>query len=149
MTSYTGGCSCGSVRFVIRDYLYVLVCHCDACKKRTGSTFGVSVVVDDANLLEFHGETKTFTRVAESGRPVDYEFCPGCATTLRWRIEKFPHRMIFAGGSFDDMRLLPAAGEMYIERALDWARPRCALSRSGEPDAEFGAALIERAKEIR
>lgn len=149
MTSYTGGCSCGSVRFAIRDYLYVLVCHCDACKKRTGSAFGVSVVVDDANLLELRGETKTYTRVAESGRAVDYEFCPSCATTIRWRIKKFPHRTIFAGGSFDEMGLLTAAGEMYNECALAWARPRCALSRSGEPDDAFGAALIAKAKELR
>jgi hypothetical protein len=149
MTSYTGGCSCGAVRFAIRDYLYALVCHCDACKKRTGSAFGISVVVENADILELRGALQTYTRIAESKRPVDYEFCPLCATTIRWTIKKFPNRKIFAGGAFDDMRLFPAAGEMYNECALDWARPRCALSRSGEPDAEFGAALIARAKELR
>jgi len=147
--SFTGGCSCGAVRFAIRDYLYALVCHCDACKKRTGSAFGISIVVEKADLLELRGALQIYTRVAESGRPVDYEFCPRCATTIRWRIDKFATRVIFAGGAFDDPRRLPAAGEMYNEQALDWARPRCALSRLGEPDAEFGAALIARAKELR
>jgi hypothetical protein len=148
MTRYTGGCSCGGVRFAIRDYLYVLVCHCDACKKRTGSAFGVSVVGDNANVLDLEGQTKTYTRIAESGRPVDYEFCPVCATTIRWGIVKFPTRKIFAGGAFDDMGLLTAAGEMYQESALAWARPQCALSRSGEPDEQFGAALIAQAKTL-
>ena len=74
--SFTGGCSCGAVRFAVRDYLYALVCHCDACKKRTGSAFGISVVVEKADLLELRGALQIYTRVAESGRPVDYEFCP-------------------------------------------------------------------------
>ena len=147
--SFTGGCSCGAVRFAIRDYLYALVCHCDACKKRTGSAFGISVVVENADILDLRGALQTYTRIAESGRPVDYEFCPRCGATIQWDIEKFPTRTIFAGGAFDDMRLFPAAGEMYNECALDWARPRCALSCVGEPDAEFGATLIARAKELR
>lgn len=149
MAPYRGGCSCGAVRFAIRDYLYALVCHCDACKKRTGSAFGVSVVVEDADILELRGAMTTYTRIAESGRPVPYDFCPTCGTTIRWRIEKFRDRTIFAGGAFDDIGDLAPAGEMYMESALDWARPRCALSRVGEPDAVFGAALIDQAKKLR
>ena len=63
--TYTGGCSCGSVRFAFDDYLYVLACHCQACKKRTGSAFGTSVVVENAKVTNLEGETKTFTRKAE------------------------------------------------------------------------------------
>lgn len=149
MTSHSGGCSCGSVRFAINDLLYVLVCHCDACKKRTGSAFGVSVVVDNADILNLQGETKTFTRKAESGRSVDYEFCPNCGTTIRWGIKAAPNRKIFAGGAFDNMSRFTAAGEMYTETALPWARLGCELSRSGEPDSDFRAALIEKSKQLR
>jgi hypothetical protein len=149
MTSYAGGCSCGIVRFEISDYLYVLACHCDACKKRTGSAFGVSVVVDNANISNLQGETKTFTRKAESGRSVDYEFCPNCATTIRWGIKAAPNRKIFAGGAFDNMSQFTAAGEMYTETALPWVRLGFELSRSGEPDNDFRTALIEKAKQFR
>ena len=55
MTSYTGACSCGGVRFAIDDYLYVLACHCNACKKRTGSVFGISVVVEKTASQHFRG----------------------------------------------------------------------------------------------
>ena len=145
--TYTGGCSCGSVRFAIADYLYVLACHCQACKKRTGSAFGVSVVVDNASVTNLEGETKTFTRKAESGRSVDYEFCPNCGTTIRWSIKAAPNRKIFAGGAIDGMTQLTVAGEMYTETAIPWARLGCELSRSGEPDNEFRAALIEKSKQ--
>ena len=46
MKKLSGGCSCGAVRFAIKDYLWVLMCHCDACKKRTGSAYGLSVMTE-------------------------------------------------------------------------------------------------------
>lgn len=149
MTSYRGGCSCGAVRFAIGRFLYVMACHCDACKKRTGSAFGLSVMVDDGDVAEFTGATKTFVRTAESGRPVRYEFCPDCGTTVRWRVEVIPNRQIFAAGAFDDFRTLPIAGEMYTDMANSRARLNCDLVRPGEPDETFRAALIEHAKSLR
>lgn len=149
MSAYVGGCSCGAVRFEVREYLYVLVCHCDACKKRTGSAFGISVVVRNADVLSLTGETKVFTRTAETGRPVDYIFCPVCASTIHWKIKKAPDWTIFAGGAFEDIHAMPAAGAMYDVRALSWARPQCALSHMGEPDQDFRVALIEETKRLR
>ena len=35
------------------------------------------------------------------------------------------------------MKQFTAAGEMYTETALPWARLECELSRSGEPDNDF------------
>ena len=142
MMAYTGGCSCGAVRFEVAKYLFVLACHCDACKKRTGSAFGVSVVVEEADIEDISGETKTFTRKAESGRTVDNEFCPNCGTTIHWRIEATPTRRIFEGGAFDDMSNLSVAGEMYTATAANWAHIDCDLSHIGEPDDEFWTALI-------
>jgi hypothetical protein len=147
--AYTGGCSCGSVRFAVDDYLYVLACHCQACKKRTGSAFGISVVVENAKVSSLEGQTKTFTRKAESGRSVDYEFCPNCGTTIRWGIKAAPDRKIFAGGALDQIMQLTVAGEMYSGTALPWVRLGCDLSRPGEPDNEFRAALIEKSKRLR
>jgi hypothetical protein len=149
MEAHTGGCSCGAVRFAIDNYLYVLACHCDACKKRTGSAFGISVMVDSASVTEFHGETKIFMRKAESGRMVPYEFCPDCGGTIRWRVEAVPNRQIFAGGAFDSISKFSIAGEMYTDRAIRSARLGRELSRSGEPDNEFRAGLMERTKRLR
>jgi len=147
--SYSGECSCGSVRFTINDFLYLLACHCNECKKRTGSAFGLSVVVEKEDIENFQGETKTFTRKAESGRPVSYEFCPNCGSTLRWGIEAVPSRAILAGGNFDDLSQLSVAGEMYVETSVDWARLGCDLTQVGEPNNEFRAALMETSKRLR
>ena len=53
-----------------------------------GSAYGISVVIENSDLEEFHGEVRTFTRIAESGNPVEYDFSvrsarPQCAGAWR------------------------------------------------------------------
>ena len=146
MTTIEGGCSCGAVRFATNDYLYVIACHCDACKKRTGTAYGVSVVVEAENITASQGQTKTYVRTAESGHTVDYEFCPKCGTTISWQIKAALTRRMFAAGAFDDMSQFTVAGEMYTASAVPWARIGCDLSRVDEPDTEFRSALMEDSK---
>ena len=144
MKPHGGGCSCGRVRFTISRYLYVLACHCNACKKRTGSAYGLSVPVEAADIASFSGKTTTFVRTAESGRMVHYEFCPLCGTTVRWRLEGTSARYIFAAGAFDDIQELTAVGEMYTAVALQWARLGCELERPGLSDDSLKKAMTER-----
>ncbi len=138
----TGGCSCGAVRFSIGRYLYAQLCHCHACKKRTGSAYGISVVIDSSELKQFRGAIRTFTRIAESRNPVEYDFCPACATTIRWRVKALESRQVLAGGTFDDPRAFQIAGEMYTTQALPWARIGCEITRPGAPDEAYRAAMM-------
>ena len=140
----SGGCSCGALRFTIAGYLYAQLCHCNACKKRTGSAYGISVVVENGALLEFHGKTQTFKRVAESGNPVEYDFCPACASVIRWRVAALRDRQVIAGGAFDDPGAFEIAGEMYTADALPWARIGCEVTTAGEPDGTYRSALIKK-----
>lgn len=146
MKNHSGGCSCGAVRFSIKRFLYVLACHCDACKKRTGSAFGLSVPVEAEDISVFSGKTTTYIRTAESGRNVSYEFCPTCGTTLRWRLDRASSRYIFAAGTFDAVQELKPAGEMYTAVALPWARLGCELERPGLSDDGLKKAMIERTR---
>ena len=150
MTQYEGGCACGAVRFRLNDGpLWTNICHCNACKKRTGSAFGFSVVVDSAYVKEFFGQTKTFIRKGESGKSVRYEFCPNCGTTLRWHVELLPNRQVFAGGAFDDAGQFKIVSEMYTAQALPWSRVGRELACSGPPDDQFRNAAIAKMKALR
>lgn len=43
---YTGGCQCGSVRYVLTsEPLRVAACHCTECQRQSGSAFGMSMSV--------------------------------------------------------------------------------------------------------
>ena len=150
MGSHEGGCSCGAIRFEVGDHpLMVLACHCDACKKRTGSAYGVSVMFDDSNVKQFTGETRTYMRSGDSGNKVRYEFCPNCGTTLRWFVDGVPNRQVFAGGTFDDMKALTIIAEMYTDHAMPWARLDCELSRPKAPDDAFRSQIIAATRSAR
>jgi len=145
MQHMEGGCSCNRVRFALKQPLFMLACHCDACKKRTGSAYGLSVVVDADGVHTFTGAVTTFTRVGDSGRVVEYDFCSNCGTTVRWRVGRMPNRVVFAGGALDDKSKLKIGGEIYTSEALPWARFACDLSCPGTPDEEFRVELARRA----
>jgi hypothetical protein len=149
MKSHKGGCSCGAVRFEIGDPLWVLACHCDACKKRTGSAYGVSVMVENQSVKQFTGETRTYARSGDSGNNVRYEFCPHCGTTIRWHVDIVPNRQAFAGGAFDAMEAFTVVAEMYTNDALPWARLSCDLSEPKGPDDAFRSLMVAATKSSR
>ena len=150
MTQLEGGCSCGSVRFKLnRGPLWTNICHCEACRKRTGSAFGFSVVVEAVAVAEFSGDTKTFTRKGGSGKHVHYEFCPRCGTTLRWHVELLAGQQVFAGGAFDDPTQFEVMGEMYADQALTWSRIGHELACPGAPDDQFRKAATAKMKALR
>ncbi len=104
--------------------------------------------METENIISFSGKTTTFVRTAESGRKVQYEFCPTCGTTVRWRLEGASNRYIFAAGAFDDIQKFRAVGEMYTAVALPWARLGCELERPGLSDDDLKKAMIERTNSI-
>ena len=146
MQRYRGGCSCGSVRYELRDHpLWINACHCNACKKRTGSAFGLSIVVDGSGPDEMIGAVRRFTRTGQSGKLVHYDFCPNCGTTVRWRVDIVPNKRIYAGGTLDEPQQLMVCGEIFLAEALPFARLGCELTIAGEPDAAFRDAVASKA----
>jgi hypothetical protein len=128
--------------------MLVTACHCNACKKRTGSAYGISLVVEDTAVQKFVGTTKTFTRAGDSGKQVHYEFCPHCGTTIRWRVELIANRQVYAAGALDDPKAIKVASEMYTDDALPFARLGCKLSCSGAPDDNLRIAATEKTKSL-
>jgi hypothetical protein len=48
---YTGGCQCGSVRYVLTtEPIRLVACHCKECQRQSGSAFGMSTPVAKDSL---------------------------------------------------------------------------------------------------
>lgn len=145
---YSGGCACGSVRFVLAgEPRWVVVCHCNECKKRTGSVFGVSAVFAEDGIESQTGMTRVFTRTGDSGQEVHYEFCPECGTTIRWRVATIEgvaaDSYVYACGGLDEPDALTPPGEMYADDRVSWLDLGLGLSCSGSPDDGFRGQLID------
>ena len=89
-TKFTGGCQCRDVRYeVMGPPRQLVVCHCSDCQRQSGSAFGMTLVVSEADFRLIQGELKTFTSTAETGRAKLGAFCPRCGTRIyhkpKWR----------------------------------------------------------------
>ncbi len=70
----TANCCCGNLRaFCEGEPAKVSLCHCLACQKRTGGTYGIAAFFRDGDV-SVHGRSSVFTRVGESGFPVIFHF---------------------------------------------------------------------------
>ena len=79
---FSGGCLCGSVRYkVSSDPSFVLNCHCEDCRRSTGSVYGTNVFVDE-DKVQITGEVSLYVHTADSGNEMTKRFCPNCGTLL-------------------------------------------------------------------
>ena len=127
----TGGCLCGGVRYEydgeLGDSSY---CHCDDCKKATGGPFTVGIMSDLDKLVITHGEVKSYTTQADSGRSITRDFCPDCGSPLFTRGEGRPGKVSIKAGSLDDPSDVKPSCHKWTEREVEWAYADKDLPRS-------------------
>jgi hypothetical protein len=75
----TGGCQCGSIRYVIRETPYqVGICHCRMCQKAVGGPFFASFSVKKDSIEWTRGKPAVF----KSSLKMERGFCRDCGTPL-------------------------------------------------------------------
>lgn len=102
------------------------VCHCNDCKRRTGSAFGAQARFADVDVT-IHGESRTYTRIADSGGAVEQRFCGACGSTVYWRIAAAPGFTSIALGAFTDLEFPAPRISVYEERRMPWFGLACPI----------------------
>ncbi len=117
-----GGCLCGAVRYeydgVPEGATY---CHCEDCRRTTGSAFSVGVRMRSAMLRIVSGNVKSYTKIADSGNEITRQFCPDCGSPLFTREPACPHLVFVKAGSLDNPELIEPTRQIWTERATPWA----------------------------
>jgi hypothetical protein len=122
MDSEKATCSCGKLVLIYDDIITrTSICHCRACKKRTGSAFGVQVRLNKENV-SIQGEAKQFDRATDAGAPVHFYFCPNCGSNVYWEIDAMPDSIIAPAGAFENHQLPPPSFSFYEDCMLAWVR---------------------------
>ena len=117
---YTGGCQCGSVRYVVTTEPTRLVsCHCTECQRQSGSAFGMSFPVKKDSLT-VTGLTKQFMRLADSGNEVTGVFCPECGVRIYHALKSAPGVVSIKPGTLDDTRWLRPELFIWMKSAQGW-----------------------------
>lgn len=114
-----GGCQCGDIRYRLTgEPVWLTVCHCNECKRQSGSAFGMSLRMRRSDV-EVAGEPKRWTRIADSGNPVTCAFCPTCGTRV-WHEPADQAFIHIKPGTLDDFSRFPPRFESFIERKAGW-----------------------------
>jgi len=122
---HQGRCACGAVTFEFdTDPDFIAVCHCLDCKKASGGEaatwFGVPA--DDFTLLS--GSPTAYRYIADSGQPLDRNFCPTCGARLYTsNLGSFPGLVFVQLASLDEIGWVVPKIEMFTKRRVAWEKP--------------------------
>jgi len=99
----TATCSCGQLAITVDgEPRIVVLCNCEQCQRRTGSTYGIGAYFPHAAVASIDGPEKIYERTSDGGRAVEGHFCSNCGTTVYWQLAIFPDQYGIAVGCFAD-----------------------------------------------
>ncbi len=134
MTAYTGGCTCGAVRYEIAaEPVRSFQCQCRDCQRDTGGGHA-SVMVFPRAAMQVIGDVVENPRSADSGAGKRKGFCGTCGSPLYNKPNNVPDLIGVYVGTLDDPSGFKPQMVMFASRGHDWdyldpAVPRTPLMR--------------------
>ena len=99
------------------------MCHCNDCKKFTGSEFSSNLVVEESNFKIVSGTPSKVVKTADSGRSFTSWFCKDCGSELYGEGAAFGTDKLIKGGAVDDKSFfseqIPSI-EIFVSRRMPW-----------------------------
>lgn len=120
MTTRLATCACGQLSIrCVGEPTKISLCHCRACQKGTGSTYGVAAFFGRKDV-DPNGAAGNYTRQSDSGHAVTFHFCPNCGSTVFWEPKRKPETIAVAVGAFADPTFSPPTQAVYAEHRHPW-----------------------------
>jgi hypothetical protein len=118
-TRHQGSCLCGAVRFEIDgDFDRFYLCHCEYCRKDTGSAHAANLFASTARLEWLSGQDQVRTFNVPSTRHYK-AFCVNCGSALP-RVQRNGQMLVVPAGSLNtDVPLRPDA-HLFIASKANW-----------------------------
>jgi hypothetical protein len=114
---WTGGCLCGAIRYRARAApLRTVLCHCETCRRVSGSAFLGFVHFPKA---EFAWQTREPARYRSSAY-AERGFCPVCGSTLSMHEEVLGDRVQVTLGSLDRPQDVRPDDHVWTRSQLPW-----------------------------
>lgn len=116
---YSGGCLCGAVRYTVNAPPKAInACHCTDCKKLSGTTH-IIVMLVPTEALTWTGEVERYRKRADSGREGDIVRCAKCGVRLWHEPLSSPELRILSAGTLDDPSWVVPTSHIWTR----WAAP--------------------------
>jgi len=120
MASRDAACTCGQLHLTAEgDPVRISMCHCLACKRRTGSAFGIQARFL-ASGVHVTGRYGDYIRTSDDGEQRTFHFCPDCGATVFYTLDGVPDLVAVPIGAFADPTFPPPTVSVYESRRNPW-----------------------------
>jgi len=124
---HRGHCRCGGIEVSVRgEQVLSVYCHCDDCRRSTGSAVLASVGFEDADVTWLSKETLgkyvkgTCTRL----------FCNTCGSPIAQQHESAPGKTFFNTGFMDEPDAFAPTYHTFAGQQVEWLKLGDALPRN-------------------
>ncbi len=123
MSTYLkGGCLCGALRYEWKNEpKEVIYCHCNDCKKATGSAYSLTMEANLETLNILSGHLKEYIKKSDNGNIMTREFCPECGSVLFIKVKNYPNLIWINAGNLDDSEEIKPSQQIWTKRRVSWA----------------------------
>ncbi len=116
---HSGSCLCGSVKFEIEGHFEgFYLCHCEYCRKDTGSAHAANLFSAKAKLIWLSGADTVRTYDHESDGHIK-SFCPECGSALP-NIQMNGALLCVPAGSLDTDVPISPQGHIFYSHKANW-----------------------------
>jgi hypothetical protein len=118
-----GGCGCGAVRYQLSGPpLFTHVCHCSECQRRTGSAFGLTMMIQRTQLEIIQGELKGISVNTDSGTLKTSYFCPACGVHIWNERDRDSSIYAFRPGTLDNASGIVVGAHVWTCSKQAWVK---------------------------
>jgi hypothetical protein len=101
--AYTGGCSCGAIRYAIpSEPVFMNHCQCRDCQRKSGTGHGSYLTFAQRGDVKLSGDAKQWDIVGDSGNVKTHAFCPTCGAPVYLTFVAMPDIFTVHAASLDD-----------------------------------------------
>ena len=115
MSIFTGSCLCGSVNYKSNsDPLVIQNCHCDECRKATGSVYLTNLFIKEENF-EITGEVNNYTHLSDAGNNMTKYFCPKCGSQVFGKNSGRPGIITIRAGTVNEKDIIKPIRNLFLK----------------------------------
>lgn len=113
----TGRCLCGNLQFEVHGRrLWVAHCHCDSCRRNTGSAVATFVGYTKEQLTYTRGER----RIYRSSPGVQRGFCADCGTPMTYESDRCPDEVHLYISTLDEPGEFRPQLHVFVAERIPW-----------------------------
>ncbi len=120
LKKYTGSCLCGDVKYEVEaEAESFYLCHCQQCRKLTGSAMASNIQLAPADVNWLCGESQIKRFDQPGDRTFTKVFCSNCGSALPY-INKSGNSLVIPAGSLDHQIDIAPEVNIFWEDKAEW-----------------------------